>query len=130
MIEDKDPEFMTSPLIVLVVFLAVIVPKESTEKLVPSITLVPGLVPIVSIPVPLADRERLLFKVEGEMVGADPENTKEEEVKVLVFMVPSTTKLPLAERLPLFEIVTPLWLYPPPISRLLSTDTSPPLNWN
>jgi hypothetical protein len=40
--EDKDPEFITSPLIVFVLFLAEIVPKESTEKLVPKITLVPG----------------------------------------------------------------------------------------
>jgi hypothetical protein len=78
----------------------------------------------VRIPVPLAERVKLLFKVEGLMEGEDPEKIREDPVRVLVLIVPSILRLPLAEISPLFEIVTPLCEYPPPMS-ILSKEEEP-----
>ena len=52
--EESAPLFMTIPLIVLPDVVAVIVPVELTEKLVPSMTFTPVVSPKVRVPVPLA----------------------------------------------------------------------------
>ena len=57
---------------------------------------------------------RPVSTVDGEMTGLTPEKVRAVPVNVSVLMVPSTTRLPFAERSPSLSIVTPLDPYPPP----------------
>ncbi len=99
--EDNAPELITKPLIVFPEVVAVMVPRLFTAKLVPWITLVPVPVPSVRVPVPLADRVKLVLRVEGAIIGFTPAKVNSVPVKVLVLIVPSMIKFPLAEIFPL-----------------------------
>ena len=90
---ERAPALMIKPLMVLVAFLAVMVPLVSTEKLDPLMMVFPVARPNVNVPVPLAETDRSVFRVEAEIAGAVPEKVKAVEVRVSPLIVPVTRRL-------------------------------------
>ncbi len=68
----------------------------------------PVVAPRVNVPIPLASTVRPVLPVDAVIRGLAPENVSAVEVNVLVFIVPSTTKLPLEEMSPVDVMVVPV----------------------
>ncbi len=71
-------------------------PLSLTLKFVPLTTVLPVPVPKVKVPDPFCCKVRLVFVVDGEIVGLEPAKVKAVEVKVLPFIVLSTVNVPAA----------------------------------
>lgn len=72
----------------------------------------------------MAITDRLVSAVVADTDALAPEKFNTLEVNVLVFIVPSTVRAPLAWMTPAFDMDTPLLPYPPPIDRE-SNDAAP-----
>lgn len=83
--------------------MAEMVPLELTEKLVPLMTLVPLTPPKVKVPVPLANKEKLLFKEEVVIMGEAPVKVRLVEFRVSLLKVPAVMLPVLSTFKPPFE---------------------------
>ena len=114
------PEFITIPLIVLVLVAAVMAPRLDTAKLEPAMTFVPVPVPSVNVPVPFALSVRLVSVVDGLITGLAPEKVSAVDVRVSVLIVPLLLRDPARVRLPLLlnvlallkKLIAPVVLLP------------------